>query len=376
MMSARPSRGTRGLLFHAFLSAVAAGALGCASASVFAHHSPMHPSSAEPVTFKAVATGDIDRVILSYERFTLSESATGDLVQVLDGPPVEVKTCQASGVKSLECMHTMTSAFPDNSLITFTAKVIDTGGGSEMEAYSFAAGEYPLRTAPIPIRLKGGTAEKLDVIFIRDTDIAEASFRSELENLIQGTYFRYSEIKTWRGLYNFYYSKWDGDYEADCLFTAPGNFAELDVFGDALVLLHQAELRDCRAGKWMSSEIQYDKSILHESGHVLFNLQDEYCCDSFYSLQSCNQNLWSSLADCQAEASKLKYPAASCTQLSSDQGTLALWRIDPATSAQGCIMGPSQHSDGSTFGKACARRIHFRYEQCTQGECFPSPECP
>jgi len=86
--------------------------------------------------------------------------------------------------------------------------------------------------------------------------------------------------------------------------------ANLSAVGDTIAFLHQTDLRDYRSGNRMSSEIDYDKTLIHESGHALFNLMDEYCCDSSYSQQDCVPNIWSSLAACQADAPNLGYTAA------------------------------------------------------------------
>jgi hypothetical protein len=350
---------------------------GCAAAKIVAKHSPMHPTNSQAVTFEGDATGSVKSVTLSYQRYSLSLNGSGDIVQTPDGSEVQVKTCNAaSGATSLNCTHTMASAFADNSLITFSAKVIDTDNKSSTESYSFAAGNYPLPNDPIPVRLKGGTTEKLDVVFIPDTDITVANFRNNLDEVVEDLYFKYDAMKTWRGLYNFYYSGVQGNYEELCSFTNPSNMAQLTAVGDAVVFLHQNSLRDCRSGSRISSEINYDKSIIHESGHVLFNLQDEYCCDSSYSPQSCYPNLWSTQAACEAAASDIGYPTSNCVQLSSAGTTLNFWRIDPSTSPKGCMMGPYQHTSDSDFAQACMRRINHRYGKCMAGDCFSTPECP
>jgi len=348
---------------------------GCASARVAAFHAPMHPANTEAVTFRAEANGTVDKIVLSYRRFNLTV-ALGVLIQTEVVPMTDLATCDPAGtISTLTCSHTMPSAFPASSLIEFQATVYDGDGKTNSDVYSFAAGDYPLPDDPIPIRLKGDTAGHLDVVFIPDTDITVANFRSQLGTVVEQIYFKYEAIKTWRGLYNFYYSAQQGNYEESCSFTNPSNMATLTAVGDAVLFLHQNTLRDCRSGKRISSEINYDKSMIHESGHVLFNLQDEYCCDSSYSPQACYQNLFSSLASCQTEAANIGYPTSNCVQLTDGTTTLSFWRIDPS-GANGCMMGPHQHSSDSDFNQACRRRINHRYGQCGAGDCFSSPECP
>jgi len=289
-----------------------------------------------------------------------------------------VKTCDPAGnVSSLSCTHTMPSAFPAASLINFKAVAYDDDGKSSSETYSFAAGDYPWPDEAIPIRLKDGTNTQshYDIAFVPDDDITLTSFRDQLDNVMNDLYFKYSDIRTWRGLYNFYYSEKKGNYEELCNFTDPSNMATLTSVADAVVILHSTDLRDCKSGKRISSEIDYDKTIIHESGHILFGLMDEYCCDSSYSAQACHPNLWSSKANCEAAAPGLSLSTSDCVQLSKGTTTKNFWRIDP-TGSNGCMMGPSQHGAGSDFGPACRDRITFRIGKCLGGDCFPSPECP
>ena len=367
-----PGRLVLVILFAAIASALG----GCSSALVLAKHAPMHPQNAEAVTFKGSAAGTVDKVVLSYERFTLTVAGNGSLTETLVESATTVKICDPAGsVSSLDCTHTMSTAFAANSLIRFTAKAFDNQGRTSTETYSFAAGDYPLPDDPIPIRVKGPTADHLDVVLIPDTDITLNNFRAGLDEVIDNLYLKYDQIRIFRGVYNFYYSSQQGNYEELCNFTNPPNMANLTAIADTVAILHSTDLRDCRSGTLMSSEIDYDKTLIHETGHAVIGLKDEYCCDSSYSQQPCEPNLWSSLANCQGAAPTIGLPASNCTQLSSGGTTINFWRIDPS-GAGGCIMGPNQHNADSDFAAACVRRIHWRYGKCFNGNCFPSPECP
>jgi hypothetical protein len=359
------------------MAVVACGALGgCSTASVVLFHEPMHPGNSEAVTFRAEATGTVDRVELAFERFTLRTDSTGARRRISEAAMSTVRTCDPPGtVSTLTCSHTMTAGFPGSSLITLQVSAWDDKGRSSSESYSFAAGSFPWPNDPIPIRVKGGTLEKLDVVFVPDTDITLAVFRAQLDEVVEDLYFKYPNFKIWRGNYNFYYSGLQANYEELCNFTNPANMAQLTAVADTVAILHQADLRDCRSGTLMSSEIDYDKTLIHETGHALFNLADEYCCDSSYAQQACNPNLYSSLANCEADAPNVGFPTSDCVKLMSGPDTIEFWRIDP-TNAPGCIMGPSQHTATSDFSKACSRRMTWRYGQCASGECIPSPECP
>lgn len=355
---------------------LAGGQTGLDNATVLATHSPMHPTNVQPVTFEAEARGTIDKVQLAYERYTLINS-NGRLTQTLAEALTTVKTCDPEGnVSTLPCSHTMPSAFAANSLINFKVIAYDGEGKEVIETYSFAAGDYPLPKDPIPIRVKGPTIDHLDIVFIPDTDITVNNFRDRLDEVIETLYFKYEMIRGWRARYNFYYSGVQGNYEEGCKFTKPSNMASLVAVADTVAILHQqTRMRDCRQGTIMSSEISYDKTLIHETGHALFGLIDEYCCGQPYRQQDCEPNVWSSLANCQADARTLGMDASNCVQIAKGSNTVNFWRIDP-TGDTGCIMGGSQHKVGSNFGTACERRILWRYEKCESGECITKPECP
>lgn len=338
-------------------------------------HSPMHPTNTQFVTFKGIASGGVDKVRLSYRRATLSTSADGSHVQKPAENDTELVVCDPQGTQpSIPCPFTMKKAFPAESLVTFTVKAWDGNGNVEEEEYSFATGDYPWPTDPIPIRVKNVTARALDVVFIPDKDITVANLRARLHEVVD-LYFLYPEITESRRFHNFYYSSIQGDYEERCNFTNPSNMAKLMLVADTVAFLHVTELRDCKVGNRFSSEISYGKSLIHESGHSFYGLEDEYCCGSSYAQQPCTPNLYASLAACETDAPLLGYPTSNCAQLTKGNQKVQFWRIDP-NGAGGCLMGEAQHTPGSAFQKACARRIRWRYGKCAGGDCMPANPCP
>lgn len=366
-----------------FLAVTVFGAMmltGCSDASLLTTHTPAHPGTNASVTLNAHSTGSVDKITLSYEVYTLSTGPGGTHVQTLTTPMADVKTCDPAGnAATLDCSHTVAGGFPANRLIKLKAVAKGGNGHNRTESYMFAAGTYPWANDPIPIRVTGDPASRMDVVFIPDTDITLANFRAGLADVIEDLYFKYETYRgndkglMWRTIYNFYYSGVQGNYEESCNFTAPSNLATLQTVGDAVAILHQADLRDCKSGGMFSSEIDYDKTLIHETGHALFDLKDEYCCDSSYSQQACYPNLYASLAACQADAPSLGLAATDCVKLSKDGKSINFWRID-ATAAPGCMMGPSQHSATSDHGTADRRRISWRRTSCLSGDCFPA--CP
>jgi hypothetical protein len=215
----------------------------------------------------------------------------------------------------------------------------------------------------------------LDIVFIPDTDIGLPNFRRELHNVIRMYFSKYpvysaNETTNYNNMYNYWYSSKFGNYKGGCSFSDPPNMVKLRAVGNAIAVLHVTDQRDCSSGGRFSSEIDYDKTLVHESGHALFGLQDEYCCDSSYREQPEVPNIWTSLQRCQADASNLSYPPNFCTQICKGGRCISFWRIDPVRPPPGSIMGPAEHSDPtSNHLNAGLRRIHWKLERCLGGSC-------
>jgi len=337
-------------------------------------HQPMHPADGEAVTFTATAVAK--KLTLRYERSALTLNPDGTMKQSVVEPVTTMETCQASGTGPLTCKHRLAAGYPAGSLIRFDAVAEGSGGATGSESYFFAAGTYPDKNGPVPIRLKTSSKAGLDLIFIGTPDLSMADLRASLQDIVYTIYFGSPEIEKARAVYNYYYSSNRGNFtEDDCIFAPPSNMAVLEATGDAVIFLHRATLRDCREGKRIASEVNNAKSLVHESGHVLFDLQDEYCCNSSYKAQQCVPNLWSSLQQCEDAAAGLGYQKSFCQQLKKDQASRQFWRIDPAGDT-GCIMGDGQRNPGSVFRTACQKRIAWRHQKCLGGQCFTSPVCP
>jgi hypothetical protein len=111
----------------------------------------------------------------------------------------------------------------------------------------------------------------------------------------------------------------------------------------------------------------YGKSVVHELGHALAGLRDEYvvATEDFPPREEM-PNTFQPKQACIDEAPLIGLSPNMCVL--STPG-FDYWRIDP-TGAEGCIMGPSQHLTWSDFGPACERRFNWRYTQCHEGDCI------
>jgi len=366
----------------------------------------------------------VDKIELWMTEYAIASDGSVSSV----GPGSMLKSCDPFLWTSTLSCTTSLSLNSDHTLIEYEARAFAPGGEEESEKYLFASGQYhytdagevPTKEEPIPIRVNSFDIQGyLDIAMIPDPDLLmpapdpdpASEFRSALHDVI-ALYFKYDAIRKARGLYNFYYSPFQGHYiEAGCNWDLPDNMSDLEATADVILFLHKDNLLDCKQGVKISSEIDYDKTLVHESGHGLFGLRDEYkkCDGSYYPSQAdqgCKRNIWRDMdytdgdgkSACENEAPPGLEPS-DCSVIS-PPGNVSPWgrhrRIDPAdfTGLQwlnspacrfniqpdqedrvGCIMGDLQHIEPSDYGPACLRRIDFRYEKCLDGVCMPANEC-
>jgi hypothetical protein len=111
------------------------------------------------------------------------------------------------------------------------------------------------------------------------------------------------------------------------------------------------------------------RTFVHESGHALFGLRDEYCCDSRYFQNDPNPNIWSSEDACRDDAADEGWDPDDCREFCpSGSGNCGsgFWKIDP----DHCVMRCSQACGDNCclscggadamcqYEPACARRVN------------------
>lgn len=263
-----------------------------------------------------------------------------------------------------------------------TARVCDAGGNER-----WGSGTVTWATCSwcnehvIPILLNGNTADKIDVIFVPDTSYGGdmAVFVEDITDVIENGYYRNTLFSANREKFNFYYL----DEEADVSgyptagFTPPlgscENFQDATTFADSIAVLHTDDLRDwagtrCERRVFTSEPTSY-RTFVHESGHALFGLKDEYCCDSRYSQNDPNPNIWSSEDACRDDATAEGWDPDDCREFcTSGSGNCGsgFWKIDP----NHCVMRCSQACGNNCctacggadamcqYEPACARRVN------------------
>ena len=232
-------------------------------------------------------------------------------------------------------------------------------------------------TEVFPLRITGTTADMIDVVFIPADDY-EGDWREfvrDSQAFINNGYYRNDAIALNGSKFNFYYMKAEGSGTGapECGFTPPlgscEDFQDATSFAEAIAVLHKTAFRDwsatrCDRRVFFATSGNY-RVFVHESGHAVFGLKDEYCCDSHYSQQTLLPNIWSSRDNCTDDADTMGWNRRDCAEFcTSGRGNCGsgFWDIDPPS----CIMDGSDCSSGDgmcPFEQGCIRRVNYVFSQ-------------
>jgi Thrombospondin type 3 repeat. len=233
-----------------------------------------------------------------------------------------------------------------------------------------------------PIRLKGGVNQGfIDIVFIPNTDYASnpSEFRSDVINLIRTQFFRLQNKTTtslpqnYKDRFNFYLYEGGFGNRTD-RWNLPSTFWTDAPGTDVGAILKNS---GCCVGEsfyfgppaWLHCPAKNANLCMHEFGHAIFSLLDEYCGITNYDCTNgcpAITNVWSSTGDCQKDAAAQGWRNGTCRQIEWDNlSTPGLdcqqnfWRYDPVS----CEMD----SNGDLFGEACSRKISHVYNNWPSG---------
>ncbi len=356
---------------------------GCA-VRIQSTHDPVHPESGGPVYLTATATGSVDKIEIWAEVSEITACLPNRIEQVVVRPYRRVAVCNPFGWRrSRTCWASIRGTdAPDNAIIRYRAVAKSPLWRTSTDEYSFAVGDFPCEQYPVPIRAStDDTSKSMDIVVVRDPDIEEEFFLSYLRDLIDDKFFRFDVFRKARHLHNYWYSRETGDYRRQngvCVFEPPNaagdslfNLSDEAHVADVFLFLHATDQEDCASGVNFSSEFWLEHTIVHEAGHAIFDLRDEYSlADNPYAPPQTQgpPNLWDSKDKCEADSQALGLDSEGCRTRSTG-GSHAI--ID-AAGVRGCVMG--YQNPTSDFGPACRLRIHWKHRECEAGNCFPERE--
>lgn len=254
-------------------------------------HSPVWPQPGEPVTITA-------------------QALSGELVRKFaDNIEIWVDDRTAPVLTTSGTVEASATVGPiEGSEFSYGCRVRDDGQAAFSGWRTVGVGPQPGSAAPVLIT--GPTSSRLDVVFVAEQDDYESAtdplFRTDVRDSIVDAYYArspfnpgvrvnapadFAVLLSNQDKFNFWIADEQGHVNVigDCDLDAPRVG-----FADTHVLLHTNQLfRDCQNPdtRTFSSLNSDNGTILHESGHGLFGLADEYCCDGGYFQAATNPNI-------------------------------------------------------------------------------------
>jgi hypothetical protein len=292
------------------LLAIALALAGCYPETMVTH-SPVIAKSSEQVTFSAEvkADGEGPCTVEIYVNSALVQTCpgffTGDTCTYTGGPY---------------------NAY-EGSTVSYRAVATDSEGNTDTKGdYSFAITDsnYEWSRNFIPARVAGSHCAKEDLVFHQASDYS--SFDDFIDDAQDKMYDIYAgqeiiEDPDNFDAFNFYvYNKTAGTGGCG---TVHSDAATDMPWRDADAILHTADFGDCTIGSHFTAEGQNTKAFLHESGHGVYGLADEYDdwdCSTYYFQPANEPNIWSTEAECRAEQTDKGRDPDECYQFTSCDG--------------------------------------------------------
>lgn len=326
--------------------------LGGCSTDVQVVHSPLVAQSDDQITFTAKAVTNTTPDSLKIEILVNA---------------VLVKTCNSS-----PCTYTG-GPYPtrEDGFVTYAANIeaeytfagrpwtqTDVDGyywtGITDTSYDWNGYDY------LYARYKGSTSDYEDLVFHMADDYAAngqdfADFVGHATNKINSVYGAQDIIEKNLDKFNFWVYTKEGD-EIDCG-TVHAD-ADTDMpWRDDDAVLHAANFQDCtNVGlAHFSAEGTNTKAFLHESGHAVFGLGDEYDGPTNYSIvQSPEPNIFDTEAECRNEQTTKSRDPDECYEFTARSG--GWWSIHQGTTVM------TTGNVGDAWYTEAAERVRWYFE--------------
>lgn len=287
----------------------------------FAIHSPISPSDTDPVTFTLRRIGGSVSEVKLFESVSDVNSA-GELSGTT--AETEIQTWNSPG---FPLTFTKTSGYGSNKLVTYRFQV-KGNNKTYNHTVTFATRPYPVTNQVIPVYVVGNQDKVMNLVFIPDTSMNSRMdlFYSSVGSQIDSTFHQEDWVRRFRGSYNFFINPVTAiarDFNSGLPHVLPSNHSNLS-FAQGRVILHFHDIRDQAGGGYFSAEYYVRGTMLHESGHSLYRLADEYDSDdASHWEEPVFPNNWDNRADAEAAAPSYGKTAADVQKM----GTRDWYRI-------------------------------------------------
>ena len=198
---------------------------------------------------------------------------------------------------------------------------------------------------PLPGHTNGDSDERIDLVFVMDEDYNGnlEAFLSDAQSKVNNRLGGVAPVDTNLDKFNFYFTRQEGTVDTNNCGqenSLPDDLLKQCPFADAVVVLHTASFGDCKRTSGgvsiFSAEGNSNRSFIHEAGHGLFGLRDEY--DSDREMGSCSytaytsywwpfhcldtpsdSNIWATEEDCRNEATNQGWDPDRCYEFTECQ---------------------------------------------------------
>jgi hypothetical protein len=252
-----------------------------------------------------------------------------------------VKTC----TNTSSCSHIDSYPAFDQDFVSYEGTAIDNDGFSaDVGPYTFAVGRPWNNQTWIPVRSSSLSAsDAIDVCFARDPDYGAAGgltiFLADVAEKIYERYMETDRINENESLYRFFYTA--STLSAD---DCGGSLSNVAVMAqgshcNAFAILHEDNFRDCSSNGVFTAEGDETQAFIHESGHAIFGLADEYEGTTSYFFAAPHPNIFPDFQQgagqwlCQAEVSGGLLNPSSCNEFCDSPSNCGngWWRHDTMT---------------------------------------------
>ncbi len=157
-----------------------------------------------------------------------------------------------------------------------------------------------------------------------------------------------------------------------CFAAEPDHFWEHASFADSVGVLTQRDVRGCSkfgpASHYTGSYCgNRGIMIIHETGHSLFSLTDEYCGDTAYHTADSAPNVWGSMGSCQSAAASEGWTDGGCAQIADGDCSKDKYKYDNNDGVEDIMDGGCGSGPDAVFKEACVRRINYVFEHWPGG---------
>jgi hypothetical protein len=285
-----------------------------AECKTFSIHDPIYPGAGGNVTYtlldviavNGVQSIELHEWVQDVDQF--GNTSGGGWVK-LDcwGPDPGCSTLPSSPPISVS--HVKGGGNTSNKFISYKFKVFDSSGNPypNSDIVGYAIRDYPPSSVPnddlkqpAPVYVQGDVGQAMDIIFIPDEDITDLDvFRDHCRLMILEGIFGDEMTRSWWQFFNFYINPLDGDATTS-VHRRPDNWNQL-TFAETQTIMHLDVFRDHAEGTLFSTEQENRGTMLHEAGHALFGLADEYYGGGHWQLADYPNN-WKNRSDARSEA--------------------------------------------------------------------------